>query len=56
LNFLSASNLKNVIDREVKTGERVQLDWSISNMTHLGFGRERGEHKLIDLGFLGFGE
>ncbi|GAC95152.1 hypothetical protein PHSY_002727 [Pseudozyma hubeiensis SY62] len=53
LNFLTDENTKNAMDNEIHTGKRVQLDWSLDKMTFPGFGRKKGEHKLIDLGFLG---
>jgi hypothetical protein len=34
----------------------VQLDWSLDNMQHPGFGRNATKHNIIDLKFLGFGE
>jgi hypothetical protein len=35
---------------EVKTGERVQLDWALNKFDNPGFGRKKFEHKIIDLG------
>ena len=53
LNFLTDDNTKKAIEQEVKTGRRVQLDWSLDQMKFPGFGRDTSSHKLIDLSFLG---
>jgi len=41
-------------NKEVKTGRRVQLDWSLDNVNFPNYGRKAFEHKLVDLGPHGF--
>jgi hypothetical protein len=50
---LTAENIK-AAQAEIKTGERVQLDWSLDNVQFPGFGRIPLEYKRIDLGFINF--
>ncbi|PWN51479.1 hypothetical protein IE53DRAFT_313848 [Violaceomyces palustris] len=50
LNFLSEENTKRAASEEIKTGERIQLDWPLDSLKVPGFGRKPFEHKLVDLG------
>jgi hypothetical protein len=38
----------------VKTGRRVQLDWSLDNVNFPSIGRKTFEHKIVDLAPHGF--
>jgi hypothetical protein len=50
---LTDENLK-AAQAEIKTGQRVQLDWSLDNVQFPNFGRKQFEYKVIDLGFINF--
>lgn len=43
-----------VANKEVKTGRRIQLDWSLDNVNFPSVGRKVFEHKLVDLAPHGF--
>jgi hypothetical protein len=40
--------------KQVKTGRRVQLDWSLDNVNFPSIGRKTFEHKIVDLAPHGF--
>jgi hypothetical protein len=40
--------------KEIKTGRRIQLDWSLDNVNFPAVGRKTFEHKIVDLGPYGF--
>jgi hypothetical protein len=40
--------------KEIKTGRRVQLDWSLDNVNFPSIGRKQFEHKIVDLAPHGF--
>lgn len=47
LNLLTAENVKKVAADEIRTGKRVQLDWSMDNVQFPGFRRKKFEQKII---------
>lgn len=40
--------------KEIKTGRRIQLDWSLDNVSFPAIGRKTFEHKVVDLAPHGF--
>lgn len=53
LNLLTADVVK-AASKEIKTGEHVQLDWTLNNVQFPGFGRKEFSQTVIDLKKLGF--
>lgn len=56
LNLLTAE-VVHTAAKEISCGLHVQLDWSMSNLDHPGFGRISIQHKIKNLaehGFVGF--
>lgn len=49
VNLLTQDVVK-AASREISTGEHIQLDWSLDNVTYPGFGRKEFQQKIIDMG------
>lgn len=53
LNTLTTENTREAL-KEIKTGERIQLDWGLENVEFPGFNRKPFEQKILDLASIGF--
>lgn len=47
MNLLTAERVKQAAAEEIKTGRRVQLDWSMDNVQFPGFRRKKFEQTVI---------